>query len=93
MRTAIRCWLSRIEKIVWHSTLLAQSDNSLGKFLATFGSGKILNEKLALTAEWKSVDFLFQRTDDEIHAAGPQQILFNSKGTYNGAVIESYLFR
>ena len=45
-----------------------------------------------MPTEWKSIDFLFQITDDEIRAAGNQQFLFESKGVYNGAVINSYLF-
>ena len=68
------------------------SPNNLEQFLATFAQGKTLNEKLALPDEWKTIDFLFQLTDDEILAAGNQKSLFDSKGTYNGTVIESYLF-
>ncbi|MEI6515830.1 MAG: hypothetical protein WCO77_07630 [bacterium] len=68
------------------------SPNNLEQFLATFAQGKTLNEKLALPEEWKTIDFLFQLTDDEILAAGNQKSLFDSKGAYNGTVIESYLF-
>ena len=66
--------------------------NSFENFIATFAQGKTLNENYALPSEWKSIDFLFQITDDEIRAAGNQQFLFESKGVYNGAVINSYLF-
>ena len=66
--------------------------NNLEQFLSTFAQGKILSEKLALPEEWKTIDFLFQLTDDEILAAGNQKSLFDSKGAYNGTVIESYLF-
>ena len=63
-------------------------------FVATFAKDKPLNPETALLADWQSVDFLFQLTDDEVRAAaqGNQQFLFDSKGTWNGAAIESYLF-
>lgn len=71
---------------------LKLSPNTRDQFLAHFAQGKTLNDKFALPGEWNSIDFLFQLTDDEIRAAGPQQFLFASKGAYNGAAIESYLF-
>jgi len=71
---------------------LKLTPNTREQFLATFAGEKPINEKLALLGEWKSIDFLFQLTDEEIVSAGPQPILFDSKGAYNGAVIESYLF-
>lgn len=71
---------------------LKLAPNSFDNFLATFAQDKSVNEKYALPNEWKSIDFLFQLTDDEIRAAGDQKFLFEGKGTYNGAVIESYLF-
>ena len=68
--------------------------NTPDNFLTTFGQGRKLNPDHALLAEWQSVDFLFQLTDDEVRAAaaGTQQFLFDSKGKYNGAAMESYLF-
>ena len=71
---------------------LKLSPNNLDTFIATFDQGKTLNERYALPGEWKSIDFLFQLTDDEIRAAGNQQFRFDSQGTYNRAVINSYLF-
>jgi adenine-specific DNA-methyltransferase len=71
---------------------LKLSPNNRDTFIATFAQGKTFNEQYALPGEWKSIDFLFQLTDDEIRAAGNQQFLFDSQGTYNGAVINSYLF-
>ena len=74
------------------SKRLKLAPNTLEKFLATFAQGKTLNDRYALPGEWKSIDFLFQLTDDEIRAAGGGQLPFASKGAYNGAVINSYLF-
>lgn len=42
--------------------------------------------------EWRSVAFLFQLTDEEIRAADGQLGLFRSEGSWNDAIIESYLF-
>ena len=71
---------------------LKLSPNNLDTFIATFAQGKMLNDRYALPGEWKSIDFLFQLTDDEIRAASNQQFLFQSQGAYNGAIINSYLF-
>ena len=73
---------------------IALKPNTPETFVATFAKDKPLNPDNALLADWQSVDFLFQLTDDEVRAAaqGNQQFLFDSKGKWNGAAIESYLF-
>ena len=52
--------------------------NTLASFLATFSQGRSLNDRYALPGEWKTVDFLFQLTDDEVRTAGNQQFDFES---------------
>ena len=71
---------------------LALKPNTLATFLATFSQGRSLNDRYALPKEWKSVDFLFQITDEEIRAAANMQFEFESKGAFNDAIINSYLF-
>jgi adenine-specific DNA-methyltransferase len=68
--------------------------NTPDNFLHTFARNRPFNPELALTVEWRSVDFLFQLTDDEVRAValGDQSLLFESRDQYEGAVIESYLF-
>jgi hypothetical protein len=68
--------------------------NTAKTFTETFAKDKSLNSEHALVADWQSVDFLFQLTDDEVRAAAQtnQQFLFDSKGKWDGAAIESYLF-
>ncbi len=68
--------------------------NTARTFTETFARDKPFNSDHALLAEWQSVDFLFQITDEEVRAAaaGNQQFLFESKGKWDGAAIESYLF-
>lgn len=68
------------------------SPNTLDTFVATFDHDNTLNGQYGLPGEWKSIDFLFQLTDDEIRAAGHQQFLLENQGAYNGAVINSFLF-
>ena len=58
--------------------------NTFDKFIATFAQGKTLNEQCALASDWKSIDFLFQLTDDEVR--------LKSKGVFDSAIINSYLF-
>jgi len=73
---------------------IALTPNSAKTFTETFAKDKLLNPHHALLTDWQSVDFLFQITDEEVRAAaqGNQQFLFESKGKWNGAAIESYLF-
>jgi hypothetical protein len=71
---------------------LALKPNTLATFLATFSQGHSINERYALPKEWKSVDFLFQITDEEIRAAANMQFEFDSKEAFDGAIINSYLF-
>src|SRR5437762_8882901 len=53
--------------------------NTAKTFNETFAKDKPLNPGQALLADWQSVDFLFQLTDDEVRAAaqGNQQFLFD----------------
>src|SRR5438309_11276409 len=61
--------------------------NTPDSFVATFAKDKPLNPDHALLADWQSVDFLFQLTDEEVRAAaqGNQQFLFEAHGRWNGA--------
>jgi adenine-specific DNA-methyltransferase len=65
--------------------------NTADGFVGQFGA---LNTDKALITEWRSVDFLFQLTDEEVRAAalGSQSSLFGSQDKYEGAIVESYLF-
>jgi hypothetical protein len=71
---------------------LALKPNTLSNFLSMFSHGRTLNDLYAKPDDWKSVDFLFQLTDEEVRASAHQQFDFESKGAYNGAIINSYLF-
>src|SRR5271165_1153974 len=73
---------------------LSLTPNTPENFLNTFAKGRPFNPDHALLSEWRSVDFLFQLTDEEVRAValGDQSSLFESKGEYQGAVVESYLF-
>jgi len=68
--------------------------NTAAAFLSEFGQRRTFNGEQAIVDDWQSVDVLFQLTDDEVRAAadGSQQLLFDSKGKWDGAVMESYLF-
>jgi hypothetical protein len=83
------------ESLGYRSTKrLALTPNTPANFLTTFEQGRNLNPEQALLPDWQSVDFLFQLTDDEVHAAagGSQQFLFDSRGKWDGAAMESCLF-
>src|SRR5579864_5895192 len=73
---------------------LSLKPNTPENFLGTFAKNRPFNPAHALLADWRSVDFLFQLTDEEVRAValGDQSSLFGSKDEYQGAVIESYLF-
>ena len=87
--------IALFESLGYRSTKrLALNPNTPANFLATFEQGRKLHHDQALFPEWKSVDFLFQLTDDEVRSAagGNQQFLFDSRGTWDGAAMESCLF-
>jgi adenine-specific DNA-methyltransferase len=71
---------------------LALKPNTLASFLSMFSHGRTLNDRYAMPDEWKSVDFLFQLTDEEVRTSTNQQFNFESKGVYSGSIINSYLF-
>ncbi len=73
---------------------LSLKPNTPENFLRAFAKDRPLNRDQAILAEWQSVDFLFQLTDDEVRAValGDQSSLFESSDQYEGAILESYLF-
>jgi hypothetical protein len=66
--------------------------NTAENFISAFDSGRLLNPEQALMADWKSIDFLFQLTGEEIRSYCQGGSLFGGEGAYDGAIIESYLF-
>jgi adenine-specific DNA-methyltransferase len=71
---------------------LVLKPNTLSNFLSMFSHGRTLNDRYAKPDDWKSVDFLFQLTDEEVRTSANQKFDFESKGAYNGTIINSYLF-
>ncbi|MEW6664575.1 MAG: TaqI-like C-terminal specificity domain-containing protein [Thermodesulfobacteriota bacterium] len=65
--------------------------NTGANFLNTFAENLPFDPEKALVADWESVDLLFQLTDTEIRGDG-QGRLFDSRGKFNDAIMESYLF-
>lgn len=65
--------------------------NTPQTFLNTFAQSRPLDPAQALINQWRSVDFLFQLTDDEIRQHD-QLMLFESRGRWENTIIESYLF-
>lgn len=62
-------------------------------FLDTFAKERPFNREQAMLNHWQSVDLLFQLTDDEVRTAAiGHQFQFDSKGKFDGAAMESYLF-
>ncbi len=66
--------------------------NKAPTFLETFAHQKPFNKEQALIDDWETVDFLFQLTDTEIQSGSQGSLQFTSKGKFEGANIESYLF-
>ena len=66
-------------------------DNTPDAFLAEFDKrDRNFRKDKALFERWKSVEFLFQITDDEVRNAGAQGTLFDSGYDYGN--YQSYLF-
>ena len=72
---------------------LTLKPNTVKGFIASFAEGQTFDTEKSFTSDWKSIDFLFQLTDDEVRrAASHQQMLFESAHVFDGRIIESYLF-
>jgi adenine-specific DNA-methyltransferase len=65
---------------------------SADEFKNTYAADRPFNEDAALTGDWKSIDLLFQLTDEEVRQAVQMQMLFDSRERYDDAIIESFLF-
>ncbi|MFH1985521.1 MAG: hypothetical protein ABIL58_27100, partial [Pseudomonadota bacterium] len=75
----------------YHSEKALDLDNTPGAFLAEFDKrDRKFRKAKALFERWKSVEFLFQITDDEVRHAGAQGTLFDSG--YDQGNYQSYLF-
>ncbi len=68
--------------------------NTPDGFLGTFDRAKTINPERALLTDWQSVEFLFQLTDAEVQSAthGTAELAFDSKGKFEDAEINSFLF-
>jgi hypothetical protein len=68
--------------------------NTPDGFLGTFDRAKTLHPDRALLADWQAVEFLFQLTDAEVQSAthSTAELPFDSKGKFDGAEINSFLF-
>jgi adenine-specific DNA-methyltransferase len=68
--------------------------NTPDGFLGTFDRGGTLNKDRTLLADWQGVEFLFQLTDAEVQSSthGTAELPFDSKGKFDGAEINSFLF-
>jgi len=71
---------------------LSLKPNTASTFLATFVQQRPFNREQALVDDWQTVDFLFQLTDSEITSSDQGLLPFDSKGKFDGTIIESYLF-
>jgi hypothetical protein len=71
---------------------IADSPLSADEFKSTYAADRPFNEDAALTRDWKSIDLLFQLTDQEVRQAVQMQMLFDSRERYDNAIIESFLF-
>ncbi|MFC1460968.1 Eco57I restriction-modification methylase domain-containing protein [Verrucomicrobiota bacterium] len=70
-------------------------DGTPDAFLAQFDqdTARPFRKDKAIFDQWKSIDFLFQLTDDEVRTAGAQpELSFDSSTEYDGKNYTSYLF-
>jgi len=70
------------------------SPNTPKNFLDTFDPHNIFQKEKALFPKWKSIDIVFQITDEEIHVLSSNQLnlKFSSQNKIDDKIIQSYLF-
>jgi adenine-specific DNA-methyltransferase len=61
-------------------------------YRAQFDPGNQLDPAKALTDEWRSVQMLFQLTDEDVDNSGQLRLSFDSSTQVDNAIYESYLF-
>lgn len=80
-----------LNRLGYQSEKTLDLDNTPDAFLAEFDKrDRKFSKGKALYERWKSVEFLFQITDDEVRNAGAQRRLFDSG--YDHGNYQSYLF-
>ena len=76
----------------YESEITMDFESSLAEeFISYFDEYDKLNTERALVDEWKSIDFLFQLTEEEISGTGQTRITFKNRQLDN-TIIESYVF-
>lgn len=83
------------ESLGYKSTRRLRLDSSSAEnFVRHFVQNRPFNREQALVKDWQSANFLFQLTDEDLKGilAGDQPVLFESKGKWQDAIIESYVF-
>jgi len=70
------------------------SPNSADNFLDTFDEKNIFQKEKALLKNWRTIDVIFQLTDEEIYALGSGQrsLQFDIHKKIDNKIIQSYLF-
>ena len=70
------------------------SPNSADNFLDTFDEKNIFQKEKALLKNWRSIDVIFQLTDEEIYALGSGQrsLQFDTNKKIDNKIYQSYLF-
>ncbi len=72
---------------------LTLESNTAETFIAAYDSQGKLNRDRALTAEWTSIDLLFQLSGDDLTLTETTGLLFDSSQTQvDNTIIQSYLF-
>ncbi|MFA5187397.1 MAG: Eco57I restriction-modification methylase domain-containing protein [Patescibacteria group bacterium] len=85
--------LAFLNTLGYRSEKVLDLENAPAAFLAQFDHrDRPLRKDKALFGQWKSVEFLFQLTDDEIRSAGGQnELAFDSSAKVDYRAIHSYL--
>ena len=71
---------------------LNRSDNSVEAFREDFDADNLINPQKALLQEWRTADFLFQLTADEIRQEMQETFTFNENLGVDESIYQSYLF-
>lgn len=85
--------LNLLGALGYHSNrALADSHMDPAAFADIYGARSPSALEQALLQEWRSLDLLFQLTDDDVRNPEQLQMIFDSREQYDGSIIESYLF-
>ncbi len=91
-KTLVEASLGLFHALGYQSEKRVDLEGSPENFLRSFETRYLLNKEKAAYSDWKSVDFLFQLTDEEIVVLSSAQLSLSTGKVWHESIINSLVF-